>query len=368
LISESEVYPSLEGDYKMIESLEIKNFRCFESVRLDDLRRINVIVGKNASGKTALLEAIFLGGGGNPEVAMRLHSWRLLSETIPLTDPTGFESLWRDLFYGFDLTRVIEVALKGTPQHTQAFRIIYTPIEDSLFIPFNPKEGEAVAALPISFETIDNEGQKFVTPIKLTEKGLSMRIKPTPIKAAYFASSLRPPPKEGADRFSALSKLNRERRVVETLRRVYDFIEDLTVETSGDGYMIYARINSLSEKVPVSLISEGVYKLMSILLGIAFNKGGIVMLDEVENGFYYETLPEIWQLLFEFCEEFKTQLFVTTHSLEAIKNILPTMNKDESNEKKFSLIRTEVSEGQCTLRQFSGAAFKRAIEQRIELR
>jgi AAA15 family ATPase/GTPase len=47
----------------MIDRLIAKNFRCFESLDLPDLTRINVIVGDNASGKTALLEAIFFGAG-----------------------------------------------------------------------------------------------------------------------------------------------------------------------------------------------------------------------------------------------------------------------------------------------------------------
>jgi DNA replication and repair protein RecF len=44
----------------MIESLEVTNFRGFERLELHGLRRINVIVGENSSGKTAFLESVFL--------------------------------------------------------------------------------------------------------------------------------------------------------------------------------------------------------------------------------------------------------------------------------------------------------------------
>lgn len=38
----------------------IKNFRCFAELHLDNLERVNLIAGKNNTGKTALLEAIYL--------------------------------------------------------------------------------------------------------------------------------------------------------------------------------------------------------------------------------------------------------------------------------------------------------------------
>jgi AAA15 family ATPase/GTPase len=50
----------------MIDRLSVQNFRCFENLELQNLSQINVMVGDNASGKTALLESLWLAGGGNP--------------------------------------------------------------------------------------------------------------------------------------------------------------------------------------------------------------------------------------------------------------------------------------------------------------
>ena len=44
----------------MLRSLKIENFRCFQNFELQQLGRINLLVGKNNSGKTSILEAVHL--------------------------------------------------------------------------------------------------------------------------------------------------------------------------------------------------------------------------------------------------------------------------------------------------------------------
>src|SRR5438128_637091 len=42
----------------MLRSVHLSNFRGFSEVKLNNLQRVNLIVGRNNSGKTSLLEAI----------------------------------------------------------------------------------------------------------------------------------------------------------------------------------------------------------------------------------------------------------------------------------------------------------------------
>ena len=44
----------------MISSLTIEGYRCFEHFEMSGLGRVNLLVGKNNSGKTSVLEAIYL--------------------------------------------------------------------------------------------------------------------------------------------------------------------------------------------------------------------------------------------------------------------------------------------------------------------
>jgi AAA15 family ATPase/GTPase len=46
-------------DRIMIENVSIENFRCFDKTEIKGFSRINLITGKNNSGKTCLLEALY---------------------------------------------------------------------------------------------------------------------------------------------------------------------------------------------------------------------------------------------------------------------------------------------------------------------
>ena len=47
----------------MLEELLIRNYRIFKELKIDKLSRINLVAGSNNTGKTSILEAIFLLAG-----------------------------------------------------------------------------------------------------------------------------------------------------------------------------------------------------------------------------------------------------------------------------------------------------------------
>src|SRR5260370_29656716 len=107
----------------MIQSLEIKNFRCFESISLRDLTRINIAVGRNASGKTALLEAIYL-LLGVPALTLKVRGWRGMASVYQVTEqPEALNAIWRDYFYRFEQDRVASIAFRGSPNMTRSLTI-----------------------------------------------------------------------------------------------------------------------------------------------------------------------------------------------------------------------------------------------------
>jgi len=63
----------------MYKKVKIKNFRGLSSMEIEDLKQYNLIIGKNNSGKTTILESIFLLTGiANPNLLININSFRNL--------------------------------------------------------------------------------------------------------------------------------------------------------------------------------------------------------------------------------------------------------------------------------------------------
>src|SRR5262249_19976374 len=87
------------------KSIHIQNFRGLRDLRIDDLGRINLIVGANNVGKTSLLEALWLfQDAGNPSLTIDLARSRW-HDPLPRTP----ELLWHGLFRGLDTQESIRV-------------------------------------------------------------------------------------------------------------------------------------------------------------------------------------------------------------------------------------------------------------------
>jgi len=62
---------------KMFTKLKFENFKAFKSIEVSKLSRVNIFLGENNSGKSTLLDALFiLTGIGNPELMMRTNQFR----------------------------------------------------------------------------------------------------------------------------------------------------------------------------------------------------------------------------------------------------------------------------------------------------
>ena len=146
--------------------------------------------------------------------------------------------------------------------------------------------------------------------------------------------------KENAKRFSNLSKQNREEEVIKWVRELFPQVRNLTIETIGGQPVLYALMDSLPEKIPVSVLSGGINKYLAILLAICVNDEGAVLIDDFENGFYYQNYKDIARSLITACEVHKVQLFASSHSYEFLQAILPAVSEKEDSFYAYSVSQT----------------------------
>src|ERR1035438_9751284 len=108
----------------MIESVKLQNFRCFSELEVHGLKPINILVGENASGKSAFLEAILLSSAAIPQFALQFRLWRQLGSQVDVrSDSSSYWGLWEDLFYQYDLTNPVQIEINGA-EHSHRKLII----------------------------------------------------------------------------------------------------------------------------------------------------------------------------------------------------------------------------------------------------
>jgi hypothetical protein len=170
---------------------------------------------------------------------------------------------------------------------------------------------------------------------------------------------------ETAARFSSLSQSFLDHDFTDRFNQIYPRVRNLSVEINLGVPVLFASVDGLPRKIPLGLASGGMNKLVAILLGMAAQASAIVLIDEVENGFYHRHMDLIWKALFDFARQYDCQLFVSTHSAECLEAVARLA---QQNPAEFSMMRA-VNTGDGTLiRQFDGERFSHAILDDVEVR
>jgi hypothetical protein len=168
-----------------------------------------------------------------------------------------------------------------------------------------------------------------------------------------------------AEKLSELSKEGEAEPIVDALRSEFPFLKDLSLELDGWSTSVFASVEGSKRKFPSALVSDGFNKLLSILLGIASVSKGTLLIDQIEDGFYYKKLPSIWNVICRFAIEKDVQIFATTHSRECLEALLPVIEKNEND---FALLSASKMNGASRITVSNGRRFASALAQEFEVR
>ncbi len=345
------------GKGLMIESVSIKNFRCFKEAKAENLGRINVIVGDNGSGKTAFLEALYLTSGDSPENHAKLFGWRETGQfagVVLSTEEIMDGSFWQDLFHGFSFENDVAVHFQG--EQNRALTIRHR----------GKRSGKITsgrdAMSSIEFKWLEN-GKAVGTAVPKLVGG---KLEWSPVKAGVKTTMvplvINQP--ELTRRFSELRQSKKEGPFTKAILESFRDIKELSLEiTTGDKAALFASLGSIPDKlVPVPLVSSGIYRLFNMMLAVAYFPGGAVFIDEIETGIYYDRLSDLWNILDHVsAADEPTQVFASTHSAEALDALVPIAAKKPDD---FRLIRLSGGE----IEVFDGADFSAARAGKMEVR
>ena len=311
----------------MFKCITVKNFRCFEEISIDNIERVNLIGGINNVGKTALLEAIFLLKSLNAlEIPFQLNFNR------GVVQPQTFdvEEICEWLFYNKQVSKAIKIKIVDKNEEDSELILSLNKALSPRLFPLSPRANsrKTIKDLKLEFKKIGKKILGFTTFLTIDqEERIRIEIQQDEEQeineielfppSVFLSSRLRVSPKDDAEIFSNFEAINQQNEIIEILKIVEPRLKRLAVLVTGGIPMIHGDIGA-DYLIPVSLMGEGMGRLLSIILSIMNAKEGTVLIDEIENGIHYSIMEKVWQSIAVATRKSNTQLFATTHSYECI--------------------------------------------------
>lgn len=346
----------------MIENLHIQHFRGIRECRLEGLKQFNLFLGKNNCGKSSVLDALFLfSNGNNPTLGMRINNLR--------NYVGSFRDTVRLNFYELDvaLPIVLEGNYRGERYRQEiSFEEQIASEIDLTPVPTN-EELKKVHRLSIHNQRYD--GFTSVSSISVSGDDVNTASITTSSTYKEIPTFYMPPFTPYEDMLKAYSvilKNKEERNIISMLQQIEPTIKDMVVVENH----ILVDVG-LSQRIPIEVMGDGIKKIFSIILNIYQSQNGLLLLDEVDNGLHYQSMPVMWQAIFHAARKCNTQVCATTHdfdSLRSLNQVLAEEDKQLQDCIGIYTLRKDISSGVLYALRSNYVQFNHLNEHNIEMR
>jgi len=356
------------------EKIQISNFKCFRDIEVKGLKRVNLIAGKNAVGKSALLEAIFLHCGAyNPRLTLIINAMRGVKVLKLGSSPWG-ETAWDSLFHRFNIQKPIEISALNSDYGARMlqFKLLRTledigrvqeliTLSQEGQLSLQPSIG---ATQVLELVSIGDEGSNSYY-VFANEKGISQTPHPAPPFLTIFLTPKGSFAKDDVECYDGLVVQGQHERIMSYLKKFEPRIRRLASIQMGDERVLFADIG-LKQMLPLSYASEGISRIAKYVINIAAAKGGVVLIDEIENGLHYSILGGVWRTIARAAQAYDVQVFATTHSRETIIAAHEVLSKEKSYD--FTYHRLDRIDGDIKLVRYDKSDLGAAAETDFEVR
>jgi AAA15 family ATPase/GTPase len=100
-------------------------------------------------------------------------------------------------------------------------------------------------------------------------------------------------------------------------------------------------------------------------------ENGVLLIDEMENGFHYQSMPILWRAIIQTAKELNVQVFATTHNIDTLQAVNAVLQEDAYKEmqpqwRAFTL--RKFSEGELTAYKHTYEQFSYLLNEDREIR
>ncbi|MBG6075771.1 ATP/GTP-binding protein [Polaromonas sp. CG_9.11] len=316
----------------MLTSIHIQGFKGFKDTLIAPLRKVNLILGGQNVGKTSLLEAVYLGASdiGNYEqiptlfrVAEGQDRQRYLQSVL------GKRQWCVDLYD--DQNKVLRTKNNRDRE------------SDKFFAVREVRNNDIYIKRLVKGPNIANQREIDSSIFKVLENNLITA--DDAVKEVLFinplAVSVHLPNQFDVARLFDKTIMNRKKKILlSMLRRIDPRLEDIHSLLPDGEQRIYVELEGDGEALPLPQLGHGFSRLVYLYCSLLVTDAKLALIDEVENGIHYSSLPTLFQGIQDIAVKHDVQTLMTTHSWDCIRAAYKTF-ADADNLKDFQLIRLE---------------------------
>lgn len=318
----------------MLRDLTIQNYRCFKDFYIDGLARVNLIVGKNNSGKTSLLEAVYLlVNRGKIQCLFELLSNRGEIDFERLIRPSSESVLRRrsyqirHIFYGHQLISDQAIHIQSKKEYPLLFKIQLLRNQQLIIPGF-----EEIVPDVLTFDVVLSYGQDIKMEIPVRSDGVLRKLRTSQLEnlsqsdfslsvsnQSFFLTTNNLSFERLAMWWDEITLTPKEERVVAALQILEPSVERINFtsrQTFNSGILL--KLRGQNDPVPLGSMGEGMRRILTLAMAAVTAENGVLLVDEIDTGLYYETQTDMWRLILELAQQLNVQVFATTHSWDCI--------------------------------------------------
>ena len=337
----------------MYKSLQIENFRGLRHLDVPRLAPVTILTGRNNVGKTTVLESLFLHAGGPRAAQLLLTLLRPYRQpgVAPNIEFSRYATPWETAFYDRDPSKRIRL-IGQIDRHKITIELSIPRENLPSHIPSGLRSGEATSATTFasvpafSYEMRILIDDKSILPDELKHReytqsvsaqigqtffgasglqqiaGVNFDLKPEEDSDALVLSNFISPQGrsssvELAQRYTNLRLRKREGGFLNAMRAIEPAIDTIEVLFSGTP-ALYVSLQG-GPLLPLSAMGEGMISVANYAAAIFDTDGGLILIDEVENGIHYTALERLWRQIGQAVKDTGTQVVASTHSYECVR-------------------------------------------------
>ena len=362
----------MSEEVKHIKDLTIENFKCFEHFEMKNISQFNLILGDNNVGKTTLLESLLFDENLTAYLSNLISSldWRNLG-SFGVINTLNYLDFY--LNKNTDVRELVaEVKYLESKHPLNKFKLQVVNLSEL-------SEGETEILKKNIFFNQNDSSQIYV---KFTQNDIveinSLNVVNHGIKLDTYLPFIASNILYNNDLvrfYSDYVQVSKgiKNNFIQTLSLFIPDVEDVEISTGvvPGSTILTVRLNNLDEPLPLSMFGDGAIKLARIVLEILACKGKRLMIDEIDTGIHYSRFKDFWKTILKAAEEYKVQLFVTTHNNECLKYFKEALEDDEMQHlqkqaRSFTLRR--LPDDSIKAYKYDFDQFEHSIEQGIEIR